>query len=109
MPSYLTHVDWVVAQLRREDWVGRHALVSRLRITKPGLHAKILQRMSPDELVDGEFGAVAMPPGVRAIVAKDKPRKAFKQQTLHRSFYPKPKKEPYRQLSLHSFFLKKRE
>ena len=107
MPTYLTHVDWVVAQLRREDWIGRHALVQRLRITKPGLYAKILERMSPDELINGECGGVAANRDA-AIVSKDKPRKAYKQLTLHRYFYPKPKKEPYLQLSLHKFF-KRRE
>ena len=33
MPSYRTTADWVVAQLRKVDWVTRHNMVERLKRT----------------------------------------------------------------------------
>ena len=62
MPTYLTHVDWVVAQLRREDWVTRHALVNRLRVTKYATYLKIIERMSPEVVRYGGGARAAMLP-----------------------------------------------
>ena len=105
MPTYLTHVDWVVAQLRREDWSTRHTLVKRLQVKKNAMYLKILERMSPDELINGECTGVV---GSRdVLVARDKPRKAYKQLSLHRYFYPKPKKQPFKQLTLDMYFVKR--
>ena len=74
-------------------------------MTRHGLYLKIVERMSPDELIHGECGGVRCSQDV--LVAKDKPRKAYKQLSLHRYFYPKAKKAPYKQLTLDMYFKKR--
>ena len=103
MPTYNTTADWVVSLLRREDWVSRHQLLERLRINRHNVYVGVVKRLSPDEAVQGE--ATGMPVVAnRIVVCKDTQRKTYKQTTLHKFFKKAPKKSPYIQTTIDTYF-----
>ena len=53
MPVYKSTAEYAAAQLRRMDWIVRHALLSRIRTRRPALYNQIIAIMSPDECLYG--------------------------------------------------------
>ena len=106
MPSYLTTADWVVAQLRREDWIRRHQLATLLKDRKERMYAQVVKKMSPIELLEGMDTGISASP-FTVVVARDIKRSGYKQLTLNMFFKRVPAKPAYKQVTLHRYFKRK--
>ena len=109
MPTYPTTADWVVAQLRREDWIQRHNLANLLKNERPRVYSQVVKKMHPSELLEGTNTGISASP-CTIIVAGDIHRPGYKQTSLFKYFKRVkrvPPKPAYNQLTLHRFFKKK--
>ena len=102
MPTYHTTADWVVAQLRKEDWVTRNMVADRLKISRPRVYEGIVKRMGPCELLAGECTGPAMG-RTTIIISKGSTKAKYKQTTLYEYFHPKVSKDKQRKLT--EFFI----
>lgn len=105
MPTSKTTAQYVVSQLRREDWVSRHDYASRIKMSRPAIYGQVCKLMHPSELLDGLSTGMTLSKN-RVVVALDKDRKKLRgtQRTLHEFFLLKPKKPQYVQQTLRMFF-----
>ena len=81
---------WAAKQLLKFDWKSRHLVVRRLKINKETLYRKIMAIMSPDDALEGQATGIALP-AEAVVILLDKQRTPT-----------------YRQLTLHTFFQKRR-
>ena len=83
-------------------------LANLLKDKRPLVYSQVVRKMHPSELLEGTHTGISASAST-IIVAGDIKRSNFKQTTLHKFKCVKrvPAKQPYKQLTLHSFFKRK--
>ena len=92
MPTYKTTAEFAASQLRSVDWVTRHELLARLHRRRPGVHARILHLMTPDECLNGKDSMTELPEYTVIVMADRKPEHKLVQTKITKFFFRKQRR-----------------
>lgn len=86
MADKIAFLSQAVEALRRKDWVERREHLRVLQSESPVLYRKLIERLGPDEAVDGQNSARS---ATLVIALEDRPQgreRRLRQTTLERYF-----------------------